>query len=72
MLAYMYYSNGKPIIERDYYAPGQVTWQQAEVRLEQPLKLGETRLIHMGHGVFRRFECVDVDATHALLQGCNG
>lgn len=70
MLAYMYHSNGAPIMFRNYTSPGRHLLEQAEVRLEKAIGLGDTQLVHMGHGVYHRFKCVAVDADYALLQNC--
>lgn len=72
MTGYLYYSTGLPIIERHYSGPGRYSLEQAEVQLERALEIGEIRLIHMGHGRYHHFECMAVDDTHALLQGCVG
>lgn len=70
MTGYLYYSTGKPIIKQHYTGPGRFVWEQAEVQLERSIEVGEICLIHMGHGSYHRFECVAIDAKHALLQGC--
>jgi hypothetical protein len=72
MTGYLYHRNGSPIIERDYTSPGRYTMEHAEIRLRSDLslKVGTVLNIHMGHGQYRRFECVAVDNSCALLQNC--
>lgn len=67
MRAYLFYSDGAPITERRYYAPGHFVRDQAFCDFERPLSEGDAPLVHMGHGHFTRFVCAAVDAEHALL-----
>lgn len=70
MTGYLYYSNGRAIIEQHYSGPGRFTFEQAEAQIDSALNVGSVVTIHMGHGQYHQFECIAIDDTHALLQGC--
>lgn len=71
MRAYLFYSNGEPIISRHYYAPGKFDRKQSFCDFERTLSEGEAPLVHMGHGHFHRFVCTAVDDKYALLVASN-
>jgi len=67
--AYLYASNGKPIMGLHYSAPGRHFVEQESVLLDSPPSVGKTVAIHMlCASKPSTFVCVDTDGKTALLQ----
>ena len=65
--AYLFNNDGKPIMERQYYAPGRFYIDQAISLLGNEIVESEIVRLHMGFGSFQEFKVEAVDGRTALI-----